>query len=238
MQGTIVNTIAIIIGGLVGLILRKGILDNYRDTVMQGIGLSVLAIGLMGVFKSENIILMIFSVVLGGIIGERIDIDRKLNNLGLWIERKMGSGQGTVAKGFVTASLIFCVGAMAVVGSLESGLTGKHETLYAKSLIDGISSIVFASTLGVGVIFAGAVVFLYQGLITIAAGGLRHLLVEPVIVEMSAIGGLLIVGISLNVLGIKKIPVANMLPAIFVPIVYQLVQPLVLSIGGFIQTLL
>ena len=238
MLGTIVNTVAIIIGGLIGLLLRKGILDNYRTTVMQGIGLSVLAIGLMGVFKSENIILMIFSVVLGGIIGEKLQIHKKLNDLGLWIEDKMGGGEGTVAKGFVTASLLFCVGAMAIVGSLESGLTGNHETLYAKSLIDGISAIIFSSTLGIGVVFSAGAVFIYQGIITLAASGLRHLLVDAVIAEMSAIGGLLIVGISLNVLEIKRIPVANILPAVAIPIIYQLVQPLILGLMAVVQNLL
>lgn len=235
MLGTIVNAAAIVIGGMVGLLLRKGIPDNYKATVMQGLGLSVLVIGLMGAFKNENILLLIFSIVLGGIIGEKLEISNKLDNLGIWIENKTGKGEGSVAKGFVTTSLMFCVGALAIVGSLESGLTGSHETLYAKSLLDGIASVIFASTLGIGVIFSAAAVFIYQGLITITAGAVRYLLVEEVIREMSAIGGLLIVGISFNILEIKKVPVANMLPAVFLPILYQLMQPLILSVTTIIQ---
>lgn len=235
MLGTIVNTVAVIIGGIIGLLLRKGIPDNYKSTVMQAIGLSVLVIGLTGAFKSENILVLIFSIVFGGIIGEKLKISHRLDNLGLWIENKTGKGEGSVAKGFVTSSLIFCVGAMAIVGSLESGLTGNHETLYAKSLIDGISSIIFSSTLGIGVVFSAPVVFIYQGLITITAGAMRYLLVESVITEMSAIGGLLIVGISFNILEIKKVPVANMLPAVFLPIIYQLVQPWVLKVIEMIK---
>lgn len=237
MLGTIVNTAAIAIGGMIGMLLRKGIPDNYKSTVMQGLGLSVLVIGLMGAFKSENILLLIFSIVFGGIIGEKLKISNKLDDLGVWIENKTGKGEGSVAKGFVTASLVYCVGAMAIVGALESGLTGNHETLYAKSLLDGISSIIFASTLGIGVVFSAAAVFIYQGLITITAGAMRYLLVDEVIREMSAIGGLLIVGISFNILDIKKVPVANMLPAVFLPILYQLLEPLIFNITTILQNI-
>ncbi|AOY75747.1 DUF554 domain-containing protein [Clostridium formicaceticum] len=237
MLGTIVNTIAIACGGLLGVLLRKGIPEHYKTTIMQGIGLSVLVIGLMGAFKSGNILVVIFSIVVGSIIGEKIKIATKLDEMGLWIEGKMGKGHGSVAKGFVTASLVYCVGAMAIVGSLESGLTGNHQTLYAKSLLDGISSVIFASTLGIGVVFSAAAVFIYQGIITITAGAVKYLLVEAVIQEMSAIGGLLIVGIAFNILEIKRISVANMLPAIFLPIVYQLLQPLLLSITTILQNI-
>lgn len=160
-----------------------------------------------------------------------------MENLGIWIENKIGKGEGSVAKGFVTASLVYCVGAMAIVGALESGLTGNHETLYAKSLLDGISSIIFASTLGIGVVFSSVAVFLYQGLITITAGAIRYLLVDGVIQEMSAIGGLLIVGISFNILEIKKVHVANMLPAVFIPILYQLIEPYLLKIVLLLQNI-
>lgn len=237
MLGTIVNVLAIIVGGMLGILLRKGIPDNYKATVMQGLGLSVLIIGLTGAFKSENTLLMIFSIVFGGIIGEKLRIADRLENLGIWIENKIGKGEGSVAKGFVTASLVYCVGAMAIVGALESGLTGNHETLYAKSLLDGISSIIFASTLGIGVVFSSVAVFLYQGLITITAGAIRYLLVDGVIQEMSAIGGLLIVGISFNILEIKKVHVANMLPAVFIPILYQLIEPYLLKIVLLLQNI-
>ncbi|SDJ95002.1 DUF554 domain-containing protein [Natronincola ferrireducens] len=237
MLGTIVNAIAIIVGGTVGLLLRKGIPDRYKVTIMQGLGLSILAIGLMGAFKSENILVVITSIVLGSIIGEKLKVSDKLDNLGIWIENRTGKGEGSVAKGFVTASLIYCVGAMAIVGALESGLTGNHETLYAKSLLDGISSVIFASSLGIGVIFSAAAVFVYQGLITLTAGAVKYLLVESVVQEMSAVGGLLIVGISFNILEIKRVSVANMLPAVFLPIFYQLLEPVFLTVTAVIQNL-
>ncbi|KAB3532100.1 DUF554 domain-containing protein [Alkaliphilus serpentinus] len=237
MLGTIVNAAAIIVGGLLGILLRKGIPDSYKTTIMQGLGLSVLIIGLMGALKSENILLMIFSIVIGSIIGEALKIEDKLQKLGDWLEGNVGKGEGTMAKGFVIASLIYCVGAMAIVGSLESGLTGSNQTLYAKSLIDGISAIIFASTLGIGVVFSSIAVFVYQGLITVTASFIKPLLVEGVIAEMSAIGGLLIMGISINILEIKKISVGNMLPAVFIPIFYPFVQPILNTVATFIDKL-
>jgi uncharacterized protein len=235
MLGTIVNASAIIAGGLLGILLRKGIPDSYKSTIMQGIGLSVLVIGLMGAFKSQNILLMIVSVVVGSIIGEIIKIEEKLEKLGLWMEGSMGKNHGAVAKGFVTASLIYCVGAMAIVGSLESGLMGNHQTLYAKSLLDGFSAIIFASTMGIGVVFSAAAVFLYQGFITITAAYIKSFLVESVVREMSAIGGLLILGISFNILGFKRIRVGNMLPAVFLPILYIIIEPYLMKVIDIIQ---
>ncbi len=238
MLGTIVNSIAVIIGGTIGLLLRKGISDRFKSTVMQGLGLAVFVIGLSGALKTQNVLLMIFSIVLGGIIGEAMDIEGRLASLGQWIESKMGQGEGLVAKGFVMTSLIYCVGAMAIVGALESGLTGNHETLYAKSLLDGVSSVIFASTLGVGVLLSAVTVFVYQGLITIAAGSLAMMLTDAVVLEMSAIGGLLIVGISMNILEIKKVPVGNLLPAVFIPVFYPFVEPFVQQVAQFLQTII
>lgn len=227
MLGTIVNVMAIALGGIVGILLRKGIPEGYKTTIMQGLGLCVFIIGASGAMKTSNILIVIICIALGSVIGEALAIEDKLNRLGQWIEKRAPKGEGSVAKGFVTASLIFCVGAMAIVGSLESGLTGNHQTLYAKSLIDGISSIVFASSLGIGVVFSAAAVLVYQGLITLSATWAKVFLTTAVINEMSAIGGVLIMGIALNIMDIKKINVGNMLPAIFLPILYPLVAPLV-----------
>ena len=230
MLGTIVNALAIIAGGVLGVFLRKGIPDGYKATIMNGLGLSVFIIGLSGALGGEDILLMISSVVIGTIIGEAVKIEYGLERLGLWIENKVGAKEGGIAKGFVTASLIFCIGAMAIMGALESGLTGNHEILFAKSLIDGIMAVILASTLGIGVAFSGAAVFLYQGLITITAAFMKPFLIESVITEMSAIGGLLIMAISINVLEIKKIRVGNMLPAVFIPIIYYILQPYILRL--------
>jgi uncharacterized membrane protein YqgA involved in biofilm formation len=235
MLGTIVNTIAIILGGILGLLFRKGISDRFKTTVMQSLGLAVFMIGLAGALRSENILLLIFSMVIGSLIGEGLNVEDKLSRLGQWIETKSGQGEGQVARGFVAASLIFCVGAMAIVGALESGLTGNHETLYAKSLLDGVSSVIFASTLGIGVLFSAVSVFVYQGAITLAAGALAAVLVDAVILEMAAIGGLLIMGIAINILEFKRIPVGNMLPAIFIPLLYPLVEPLITRLVQIFQ---
>ncbi len=225
MLGTIVNALSIMAGGLLGIFLRRGIPESYKTTIMQGLGLSVFVIGLGGALKSENILLMIFCVVIGSIIGEIIAIEDNLDKMGQMLEKRFSKGDGSIAKGFVIASLIYCVGAMAIVGSLESGLTGNHQTLYAKSLIDGVSAIIFASTLGVGVALSAIAVFVYQGIITLSATFIKDFLTTDVVTEMSAIGGLLIMGISINILDIKKIKVGNMLPAVFLPILYPFVQP-------------
>jgi len=235
MLGTIVNTIAIILGGILGLLFRKGISDRFKTTVMQSLGLAVFMIGLAGALRSENILLLIFSMVIGSLIGEALNVEDKLSRLGQWIETKSGQGEGQVARGFVAASLIFCVGAMAIVGALESGLTGNHETLYAKSLLDGVSSVIFASTLGIGVLFSAVSVFVYQGAITLAAGALAEVLVDAVILEMAAIGGLLIMGIAINILEFKRIPVGNMLPAIFIPLLYPTVEPFITRLVHILQ---
>lgn len=237
MLGTIVNTLAIIAGGLCGILLRKGIPDGHKKTIMQGLGLSVFVIGLSGTFKSQNILLMITCIVLGSIIGEALAIENKLEDMGKWLEKRFSKGEGTIAKGFVTASLIYCVGAMAIVGSLESGLTGIHDTLYAKSLIDGISAIIFASTLGIGVAVSSVAVFVYQGFITLTAAFIKPFLIESVINEMSAIGGLLIMGISINILEIKKISVGNMLPAVFLPIFYPIIEPFLGRVAILFQSI-
>lgn len=223
MFGTIVNSIAIIIGSLIGIILKKGIKDDYKNTIMDGIGLSVVIIGISSGIKAQNIILIISSIVLGSIIGEIIGLESRLNYLGDNMEKRFGKDDSNFSKGFVTASLVYCIGAMAIIGSLESGLTGNHETLFTKSVLDGISAIIFASTLGIGVAFSAIPVFLYQGSITILSGGLKDIMTPELINEISAVGGILIMAIGVNILEIKKIKTGNMLPSIFIPIIYFLI---------------
>ena len=222
MLGTIVNALAIVLGSLIGLFFKGGIPDKYNDTVMKAIGLAVVLIGMTGAFETEDMILLIISLAIGSILGEFLQIEDSLDRLGGWIEGKMGKKEGGIAKGFVTASLLFCVGSMAIVGALDGGLTGNNETLFAKSVIDFIVSIILTSTLGVGVIFSSVVVFVYQGLIAITASFMKVLLTDEVIREMSAIGGLLIAAIGFNMLEFKRIKVGNMLPAVFIPLVYYM----------------
>jgi uncharacterized membrane protein YqgA involved in biofilm formation len=227
MLGTIVNSLAIILGSLLGIGARKGIKEEYKDTIMDGIGLCVIIIGITGGIKSENIILVIGSIVLGSLLGEIIGIENMLENLGNNLQRRFDKKDSNFSKGFVTASLVFCIGAMAIVGSLEAGIQGKYETLFAKSIIDGISSIIFASTLGIGVAFASIPVFIYQGSITLLANLVNELLTPQVVNEMSAVGSILIIAIGINILGIKKIKIGNMLPAVFIPLIYYMLIGLV-----------
>lgn len=222
MFGVIVNTVAVIVGALVGLLLKRGIPDRVGDTIMKGLSLCVLMIGVQGIMKGENTLITILSMVLGGLIGELLGIDELLKRLGNFAEKRFGgkSGGVSIAEGFVSASLLFVVGAMAVVGSLQSGLSGDHTTLYAKSMLDFVSSLIFSSSLGVGVMLASAAVFVYQGTLTLFAGLLAPMLGDAAIAEMTAAGSLIIIGLGFNMLGITKIKVANYLPAIFLPILF------------------
>ncbi len=220
MLGTIVNSLAIMAGGLFGTFLKHGIKDNYKNTVMDAIGLAVIVLGIGGAIKSENVILMIFSLVFGALIGETLQLEKRLDNLGLALQRKFKNEDTNFSKGFISSSLVFCVGAMAIVGSLEAGMLNSYDTLYAKSILDGITALIFATTLGIGVFFSAFSVFIYQGVITLLAQSLSPLLSLVVINELSAVGGVLILAIGIGMLGIKKVNVANLLPAIFIPIVY------------------
>ncbi len=214
MIGTITNAAAIVAGGLVGVLLRRGIPDPVKETVMQGLGLSVLLIGVQMSLKTENILLVLISLVVGGAIGQFIDIEKYLARLGVRLEARFGGGDRKFARAFVSASLIYCVGAMAVVGSIEDGLNGDPSILMAKAALDGVSAVIFSSTMGIGVIFSAAPVFLYQGAITLLADTFKNLLTGDVIKELTATGGLLIVAIAVNLLGIKEIKVGNLLPSL------------------------
>ncbi len=225
-MGTIVNSIAVVAGALVGVFLRKGIKEQYTSTIMDGMALAVVIIGIMGAMEMNNLIVVLASIVVGSIIGEKLDLDKRLENLGTSMEKRFGKGDSDFSKGFIMASLVYCIGAMSILGALESGLTGNHETLYAKSVLDGVSAVIFASTFGIGVAFSAAAVFIYQGAITLLASSVKDLLTPEVINEMSSIGGILIMAIGINILGIKKVKIANMLPAIFIPIVYYSVVAL------------
>jgi uncharacterized protein len=213
MTGTFVNAAAIIVGSLMGILLKKGLPDRLKGTLMQGLGLGVLLIGFRMAFQSENLLIVLASLVLGGIVGETINIELYLEKFGLFIQSKVDENS-SIAKAFVTSSLLYCVGSMAVMGALESGLTGNHTTLYAKSILDGVTSIIFASTLGIGVLFSAIPVLAYQGAITLAATLVQPILTTAAVAEMTGTGGLLIIGIGLNVLEIKTIKVGNLLPAI------------------------
>ena len=236
LTGTIINALAILAGSAVGMGIHalagrfsaalgaKGVRlgERLQTIVMQGVALCVLYIGVTGSLKGQNTLVAILSMVIGAILGELLDLDSRMGKLGQWVQDKLShilkSGGSSVAEGFVTAALLFCVGAMAIVGALENGLTGNFDTLKAKAVLDGVSAIVFASSLGIGVALSAGAVLIYQGVIALAAGALSPLLGEAVIAEMTCVGSLLIVALSFNMLGITKIKVMNLVPAIFLPI--------------------
>ena len=224
LLGSLVNSAAIVLGGSIGLVLKKGISDRLANAVMNALALCVLYIGVSGMLKGENILITILSMVAGTLVGDGLELDKKINQLGDTIENMVASpNEGvSVSKGFVTASLLFCVGAMAIVGALQSGLTGNQDTLFAKSLIDGIASIVMASSLGIGVLLSAGLILVYEGGISLFANILAPLLTDSVINEMTCVGSLLIVGLALNMLKLTDLKIMNYAPAVFFPILFGL----------------
>lgn len=250
MLGTVVNTVAVLIGGAIGLLFKKAIPQRLSDTVFKGLGLCTMFIGITGVFQEgTNTLVVIMSVVLGAVIGEAVDLDKRVNLLGKWIENKVSKnkkdGKVSIAQGFVSASLLFCVGAMTIVGSLQSGLVGDHTTLFTKSILDFVAAIIFASSLGVGVLFSAIFVFVYQGIMSFGSyligscfAGSTDILAQtteltPFMVtvnSMNCVGYIIIIGLALNMLGITKLKVMNYVPAIFMPV-------LLCPLADFIMTL-
>lgn len=219
LLGSIINALGILCGCALGLLLGKLIPERLLESVSKAVALCVFYIGVSGMLAGEKTLLAIISMVLGTAIGEAARLDDRLHLLGEIIEKRfVAKGiKGRISEGFVSASLLFCVGAMAIVGSLESGLTGDHSTLFAKTVLDTVSSVVYASTMGFGVALSALPVFLYQGIITLCASLLAPVLTDGVIAEMKCIGSLLIVALSLNMLNLTKIRVMNSIPAIFFP---------------------
>ncbi len=235
--GTIVNCSTIIIGAAIGLLIKGGLAKRYEETIFSAVGLAVIFIGLggalagflvinNGALATQYTMMMVLSLVLGAVTGELLDIEKRLDKLGEWIKSKMPEklAGNTFVDGFVTASMLFCVGAMAIVGSLEDGLNGNYSILFAKSVLDGISSILFAASLGIGVAVSALPLLIYQGGITALAQLLRPFLTDELIGQMSCIGSILIFAIGINMIFGKKIKVGNLLPAIFFPIIFSLVK--------------
>lgn len=226
MLGTIVNAAAIAAGSLAGLLFRGGIPDKYNKTIMHAISLAVLVIGIKGALRSDELLIVIFSLALGSLLGELMRIEEFLAGLGKFLEKRFAKNDGGFYQGFITSTLLFCVGSMAIVGSLESGLTGNHQTLFAKSALDGITSIILASTFGIGVAFSCLPLFLYQGGITLAAVLVKPFLTPEVVTQMSSVGGVLIMAIGINLMGAAKIRIGSMLPAVFLPMAWYMILQL------------
>lgn len=233
--GTIVNTAAIILGGIIGMIFKKGLKDELQQMLMQVLGLAVIFIGgagaLKGIFviteaglETSGTMLMITSLTIGAVIGELINIEKQMECFGEWLKEKArSSGDTKFVEGFVTASLTVCVGAMAIVGSIEDGLTGNHSTLFAKAVLDAVIIAVFAASYGKGAVFSAIPVAILQGLVTIFAGLLAPVFSDGIIADVSFIGSMLIFCVGINLAFGKRFKVGNMLPAVLIPIIYGLI---------------
>lgn len=220
ITGAVVNTVTVLAGGSIGMLLKKGIPQKISDTLMKGLGLCTIFIGMAGAMKGTNTLITIISMVLGILIGEALDLDARLNRFGSRLEKRFSKPgeKVSIAEGFVTSCLVFCVGAMTIVGSLQEGLTGDNQMILTKSCMDFVSSMIFASSLGIGVLLSAAFVLVFQGSITLLAQFIAPYLSDYAIAEMTCVGCLLLIGLGLNLLGVTKLKIMNFLPAIIFPV--------------------
>lgn len=234
--GTIVNVAAIIVGGCLGLIFKGGLKERFREIMMQACGLAVVFIGAAGAFEmiftvdgagltSGHTMLIVISLVLGGLAGELINIEKRLDSVGEKLKRLVKAGDDNrFVEGFVTASLVFCVGAMAICGPIDEALTGDSSTLFVKSILDGIMVMVLASVYGVGTLFSALAVGIYQGIFTVFGSFISGFITDSLISTLSGIGAVLIFSVGVNLLWPKKIRVGNFLPALLIPVIYEAFQ--------------
>jgi uncharacterized membrane protein YqgA involved in biofilm formation len=221
--GTIVNVATVTAGSIIGLFFGKRIKGEIKETTLKALGLAVLVLGVKMAFEEHDFLAVIIALVLGAIVGELINIELQLDRLGVYIQSKTKSSSNTFVLGFVTASVLFCVGSMTIIGSIKDGLNNDPSVLYVKSMLDGVSSIILTSTLGIGVIFSAIVILVYQGALSILASKATFLLDNDIYVNgISVVGGIIIVGIGLNMLNITKIKTANLLPALFIVPIYDI----------------
>ena len=225
LLGTIVNAGAIFAGGLIGTIGKKALKDSTAHTILQGIGLVVFLIGIQMAITGERILVVLITIVLGGLIGETIGIHAAMEGLGRKLERRF-SGH-SLAAGFVTASILFCVGSMSILGPIQSGVEGVHTILFLKSSIDFVVALILATTLGIGVVLSGVSVFVFQGIMTLLASFIEPIITDAMMVDINAVGGLLILTIAINLFIPDKIRTANFLPAILLVMVYHLIRTMV-----------
>jgi uncharacterized membrane protein YqgA involved in biofilm formation len=219
MEGTLINAGAVILGSIAGLIIHSRLPKNIVSIVFQGIGLFTLFLGISMASKTSDFLIMIFSIVIGSIIGELLDIDKSVNRFGEWLKKKVKSKNEKFSEGFVTSFLLFCMGSMTILGAFEEGLGGEPNLLLAKSVLDMFGSIILSASLGIGVIFSVIPLVVYQGGLTLFAGSLTGFLTDPIINELTAVGGLLLIGLGINILEIKKIKILNMIPSLIIVVI-------------------
>ncbi len=225
MIAAVINAVTVVAGSALGLLLKNRISEKYSNAIMHGLALCVALIGINSALKSSDTLCVIICMAAGIMLGELLKIEDRLDSLGdtIKIRTMKGRDAGRFTEGFMTATLLFCVGSMAVVGSMEAGINHDYTTIIAKSVLDGISAISFAAAMGVGVMFSAFGVLLYQGLLTLVFILVGPVIPDAVVAEMTGVGGLLLIGLSINMLGImgeKKLRVGNMLPAVFLPMIY------------------
>ena len=216
MLGTIVNVATVVVGSLIGIIVGRSLKERYINILFQALGLVTIGIGVSMVLESNNLIITVISIVFGAFVGEAINIENYLERGAAFVKRSLKFRSERFTEGFVTATLLYCIGSMAILGSFEDGLGLFPRLLYTKSIMDGISSIAFAATMGIGVAFSAIPILIYQGLLTLFAASLNGIMNTVMIAEMTAVGGLMLIGIGINLLKIKELSIANMLPAIVI----------------------
>jgi uncharacterized membrane protein YqgA involved in biofilm formation len=225
MLGTLINAGAVVIGSIVGLLVHSRLPSRITAIAFQGIGLFTLFLGVATAAQTSNYLVMIFSIVVGAVLGELADLDGLVNRFGEWSKRRLGFQGDKFSEGLITSLLLFCTGSMTILGSIEEGLGGISKTLLAKSVLDGFSSVALSASLGVGVIFSAIPLLAYQGALTLLAGSLKTFFTATVISELSSVGGLLLMGLGINILDIKKLKIVNMLPSLLVTVVLASLFP-------------
>lgn len=217
LTGVLINAAAVAAGGVLGTLGGRFMPEKMKQTVLAATGLVSIGIGISGAIGSSNQLIPILSLVIGAVIGELLHIEDGVTRAGDWLQKRFGKS-GSITDGFVSGSLVFAVGAMAVMGSLDSGLKNDHGILLAKSVIDFAGSVAFASSMGIGIVFSGLSVLAVEGVMTLLASLLTGVLTDAVITEISVTGSLMIIGITLNVLGVTKLRILNMTPALLLPV--------------------
>ncbi|MGQ9645543.1 MAG: DUF554 domain-containing protein [Thermodesulfobacteriota bacterium] len=225
-MGTIINALAIIIGGALGLLFRKGFPERISQTTLQVLGLFTLVVGLGMAIQGQQLIMVLISLALGAALGEWLDIEGRLDRFGGWLERRLHVTEKSPAKGFVYSSLLFCVGSMAIVGSITDGLKSDPSILITKAMMDGIISIPFAASMGFGVLGSAVPILLYQGSLTLLASRIQFLFTPEMVRELTSVGGVIVMGIGINILGLQKIRVGNFIPALILIVLILYVKSL------------
>ena len=222
MLAVFVNAVTVILGSIFGMLLNKRLKEEYTKTIIACMGICTMVIGITSAIKTTNVLIVIVCLVLGTIVGELLKLEKGMDNAGNWLKSKVPGSGGRFTEGFVSASLLFCVGSMTIMGSFDSGLRGDHSIIFAKSTMDGIMAVTLAATMGLGVAFSALTVIIYQGALTLLAGLVAPYLSDPVIVEMSAVGGVMLIATGMNIIGLTKerIRVGNMLPALIFPVIW------------------